>query len=1551
MRFSKVCGVLAALLCAHLVVASTSELPGDPLPNAATPTRLLQVAEGVHKSKEDWRNSIMSDHHGVAAKPVKPQQTSLRKLSIVEHASKKQKVAAAAGAKQKAAGHHKSTSQSGPTQSLAAAYSKNPSATNLKKLNKATDAQLAAEKAAAGKMKAAAAKKQLKKAKKEDKVTKKAARKDARKVERMKAKMTELKSVMKDLTDPAQKAKFQGKVQSAKTELEEREQKLDDAKADKKIADIKAKAALSQAETAKKAAAVLLSVPKAKGLEKAAEQQLAVARKQQTDARKNADQAKVNKKVDGVKTAEQGEKLLKKLLVQSKKSKAEMKTGKLSPGKQAMAAQVMASVKRVKEKLELFKTKDATASAARKTEQVERKLEKQANTKSKSKKDEKKLLKAKKNEKKVEKKLVKEQKKLKKTEQRKAMQQKAAAEQKLDGAIKAEVSAERDALKKAKASGNVKQEMKMLKRIEKADIKQKRKEDKKENKKQEGTVQAAKKDLQQAKKEYAKEKALADEKIAAESKGSLAGADKIEAEVSKLETAATKLDDDDLLSNMTTVSYAYDHMKGASKAIESGFTAMVNTAKREVVGMTNASKQAAQHVINSLAGNRSDSGLMSMTRLASMTELGESSAKKNLTQSKKSYKDALSKLHTARRERESTNRAQKVALRADVVRDTRKKLAAATKTEAATSTSTDQVKVALKLLQARQPANDSLETVVAKKTSQLVKNVIGDVKAGKFSDAQASVKQLKKAKATELTKPAHSDAFMHLESQVHELGELEQQADSVANLIVQRNYKKLSKAKEQPVKANLDHSKTSRSHPENVQVVSDFVEAGAQKAVKEAVSINKKEVAKEKEELAKQTKKLDNEKEKLIPTEAKVAANREVSVVALETQLAGQKKQTKTAKKAFGSANELVKRYKLVIGALSQESKMNTEQQSSSLQVQEADEMDAARKKMRESLLGKSASNTLAKLQSAEKEATQELLNSKSTKLIGNHSVDETVKTIDNVKAYKAQLAEQLLDLREAAGNKTEAMDKADQAKVATLKSEFSSPKDQLRAAERSLTKAKLSRNTAETEYRGSISTVKATKEEVKEVKADKVVEMVDSAKQGKQTAAVQQARNKATSVEQVATLDTTRLKEKEAAAATVLALKLEQDKADQFAAKATRSSEKAEALKEKADSFEQQATKMAANIKKKIKEKDTVAKEEEKQVVKRSQAKIGKAKGRAKAAQQVVEGMEQEKTELNTQNATAGIMAKKLQGMKKMEEASAHTKQEANIAKADADKAFHDTMLAYALHNLKPETKAEHAKLRKKLKKVSPSHAEKFASKYGPESLRVQVAAARKNVADMKYKKNKALDQSAIQKVQSVQKKLNNSTKTIAKAEIKNAKAETKELRKAKKLQRKEVKTEKKNYKKISRAEKKNEKVQTETDTSASLVHIQRQAQIARDAADKAQKSAKMQEQAATTALGALHDTLKQSLQQERQVAKSSEQALTKQIKQVKKGKQPSAVEDDTLATLAKIRGTAQRQAKKFRSSLSAQQKLEDGKLQKSERKVNRVVSNALKSKNTNRV
>merc|ERR1712028_179603 len=105
------------------------------------------------------------------------------------------------------------------------------------------------------------------------------------------------------------------------------------------------------------------------------------------------------------------------------------------------------------------------------------------------------------------------------------------------------------------------------------------------------------------------------------------------------------------------------------------------------------------------------------------------------------------------------------------------------------------------------------------------------------------------------------------------------------------------------------------------------------------------------------------------------------------------------------------------------------------------------------------------------------------------------------------------------------------------------------------------------------------------------------------------------------------------------------------------------------------------------------------------------------------------------------------------------------------------------------------------------------------------------------------------------------------------------------------------------------------------------------------------------TTALGALHDTLKQSLQQERQVAKSSEQALTKQIKQVKKGKQPSAVEDDTLATLAKIRGTAQRQAKKFRSSLSAQQKLEDGKLQKSERKVNRVVSNALKSKNTNRV
>merc|ERR1712086_1052428 len=87
MRFSKVCGVLAALLCAHLVVASTSELPGDPLPNAATPTRLLQVAEGVHKSKEDWRNSIMSDHHGVAAKPVKPQQTSLRKLSIVEHAS------------------------------------------------------------------------------------------------------------------------------------------------------------------------------------------------------------------------------------------------------------------------------------------------------------------------------------------------------------------------------------------------------------------------------------------------------------------------------------------------------------------------------------------------------------------------------------------------------------------------------------------------------------------------------------------------------------------------------------------------------------------------------------------------------------------------------------------------------------------------------------------------------------------------------------------------------------------------------------------------------------------------------------------------------------------------------------------------------------------------------------------------------------------------------------------------------------------------------------------------------------------------------------------------------------------------------------------------------------------------------------------------------------------------------------------------------------------------------------------------------------------------
>merc|ERR1712086_49388 len=329
MRFSKVCGVLAALLCAHLVVASTSELPGDPLPNAATPTRLLQVAEGVHKSKEDWRNSIMSDHHGVAAKPVKPQQTSLRKLSIVEHASKKQKVAAAAGAKQKAAGHHKSTSQSGPTQSLAAAYSKNPSATNLKKLNKATDAQLAAEKAAAGKMKAAAAKKQLKKAKKEDKVTKKAARKDARKVERMKAKMTELKSVMKDLTDPAQKAKFQGKVQSAKTELEQREQKLDDAKADKKIADIKAKAALSQAETAKKAAAVLLSVPKAKGLEKAAEQQLAVARKQQTDAKKNADQAKVNKKVDGVKTAEQGEKLLKKLLVQSKKSKAEMKTGKL----------------------------------------------------------------------------------------------------------------------------------------------------------------------------------------------------------------------------------------------------------------------------------------------------------------------------------------------------------------------------------------------------------------------------------------------------------------------------------------------------------------------------------------------------------------------------------------------------------------------------------------------------------------------------------------------------------------------------------------------------------------------------------------------------------------------------------------------------------------------------------------------------------------------------------------------------------------------------------------------------------------------------------------------------------------------------------------------------------------------------------------------------------------------------------------------------------------------------------------------------------------------
>merc|ERR1712086_97904 len=457
MRFSKVCGVLAALLCAHLVVASTSELPGDPLPNAATPTRLLQVAEGVHKSKEDWRNSIMSDHHGVAAKPVKPQQASLRKLSIVEHASKKQEVAAAAGAKQKAAGHHKSTSQSGPTQSLAAAYSKNPSATNLKKLNKATDAQLAAEKAAAGKMKAAAAKKQLKKAKKEDKVTKK----DARKVERMKAKMTELKSVMKDLTDPAQKAKFQGKVQSAKTELEQREQKLDDAKADKKIADIKAKAALSQAETAKKAAAVLLSVPKAKGLEKAAEQQLAVARKQQTDARKNADQAKVNKKVDGVKTAEQGEKLLKKLLVQSKKSKAEMKTGKLSPGKQAMAAQVMASVKRVKEKLELFKTKDATASAARKTEQVERKLEKQANTKSKSKKDEKKLLKAKKNEKKVEKKLVKEQTKLKKTEQRKAMQQKAAAEQKLDGAIKAEVSAERDALKKAKASGNVKQEMKM----------------------------------------------------------------------------------------------------------------------------------------------------------------------------------------------------------------------------------------------------------------------------------------------------------------------------------------------------------------------------------------------------------------------------------------------------------------------------------------------------------------------------------------------------------------------------------------------------------------------------------------------------------------------------------------------------------------------------------------------------------------------------------------------------------------------------------------------------------------------------------------------------------------------------------------------------------------------------------------------------------------------------------------------------------------------------------------------------------------------------------
>jgi len=1503
------CTALAVLCAAHLVVSSVGEAQAD--------------VDEVHKDHSSTSRLLLTKSE--------PKSSGTRR----EVTGTTGGDARSRGTVVEPTGKVGGTNQ---VQELAAAYVEEPSPENLQKLRAATEQKMSADNTAGAEKVAEKANEVEKALAKREEAVQRQAKRRARKVERAEEKLKAINKAARGVTAPDQQARFAQLASAAQKILKSRRKQEKAAQAQLKVAKKVKAVKETEVKKDKKAVKATMSIPEATSLSQAAQKDLALARANKAAAQQQTRFKQVDEEITGLKDAQQAEVLLKKLSSIKKRAQAALKqfveddadTESAKQTEQLKVKYAEQAIQRIQDKIRVFNAEAETVKIKAQSKEAEKELEKTSDAAKEAAVAEKKLEEAKKREEKEEERLAEKKKKMSASVKEEAAQAEEKAEKELDGALKNKVKAEQDALAKARAAGDAPKALKVLEKVDEQEIQ--KKQDKAEKKEQEQDIKKAEDALKQAQKQYNKEKIKAEEDMK-----EVAPDNKMEAEIMKLQETAEELIARKDLDKMRKASFAYKQMKAASRGIKDAQEATDTLLKRQVVGMVKDSKMRAQKVVKSAQAEIESQARSDVVKL---TAEANKKAQQDLGEVRSEYDKALKQLLPLRSARHEAEQAehdaqekgytpsehvtrnrlmheQMEAEQAHIVRQLRQKLGplvAKAKFTQYTNSAANKEKMwknTNKQMQAAKRQKLGARFSLTQKTSARVGKIITALKTGSLEKAQKAVDALKDVKSdptmTVKNTKTLTAAMKHLQEQIVELGDIEEEPAAVVASQSQKHQ---------------GHTEGHKGTASDTKVASYRPNAEAADRLSEEhrlqISVDNSEQALEsdKMKLSAATKKLTTLQEKLVTVDAETTNDAQKTVAALESKLEQEKMEVQLANDTLSDAKTTVKESRKVISQLEKEQNNHRELEAFQTAQAESLRLNATHSRLAESVLGKKAAKTLEKLQTAEKESSKVLQESKSVSLKNSMEVKLSAeKSVETIQVLRDDLAQQLIDLRESDVNSQSKEKVANEARVRLEKAKYMSKEQQLKQAKEDFSKSIMAQQKAEDEFKVAMNTMKATETRLEEVKSAQISKMVSKAGNAKRTAASLQKIREAARASDAAKLSAAEMKSEQEAAATALSIKIERQKAADYQARARKTAKRAEQLMARANRLTKQVEDMGVTAKEKAAHEQKRAAKQEAKAVDNSQADIKKAKADLKAAENSVEQSEGEKEKLQSGKKKEDGIQAQLSLWKQKKEALLSDKVDAMAAKAKAAKHFREEMVAYAVNNVGPNGGSEKKSLRKKLKSTSKSEAANFVRKYGADSLRVQVAAAQKHVADLKAHKIVVKEKHAAEKVKVLEKRLEVRASKNEKEQVEYAKQVKEQVADAKKMQSKLIRKEKRDFGKIAKAQAKAERKKKGAMADAnpaSLQKLKQQAAQARGAALRIQEVAKTQAKQAQAALEALKKTLQDSAQRTEAVQRVAKESIQTQQHQVNSGAKGSTKElKESVHDLKHVRRDVQARAK----------------------------------------